>query len=69
MTIIQHTNVDGYMDVRFEYKTVPTREQLVKSLTSYHDQDEAEQAADDLLSCGEACLNDSSSTQYVMETL
>ena len=69
MTIIQHTNVDGYMSVRFKFKSKPNKEKLVKSLMEYHNKEEAELAADDLLLYGEVVLDDCSGTQYIMTKL
>lgn len=57
-------NVDGYPSTEAEFEDSPTKEELVGILKQYHEQDVAEEAAQELIEGDEASIDDSSCTVY-----
>jgi len=60
------TNVDRYLTEMDSWRKTPSKQDIVDCLVEYHDLEKAEEAADDLLSSGEAYMNDSSCTVYTL---
>ena len=66
MKKLVRTDVDGYLTEMDSWRGEPSKQDIVDCLMDYHLLDESEEAADDLLSSGEAYMNDSSCTVYTL---
>ena len=66
MKKLVRTNVDGYLTEMDSWRGKPSKQDIVDCLMDYHDLEESEEAADDLLNSGEAYMNDSSCTVYTL---
>lgn len=68
MYSLLHTNVDGYPSIRDQWTEKPSRDELYETLIPYHSEQEANDAADELLKYGEASIGDANCTVYTLES-
>lgn len=66
MTKLIRTNVDGYLTEMDSWRKAPSRQDIIDCLLDYYNLSKSEQAADDLITDGEAYMNDSACTVFTL---
>jgi hypothetical protein len=69
MYLLNHNNVDNYPSAWANWKQKPSKEELVKVLSAYYDDEKSNKIANELFDFGSCSVDDSSCTEFELQNM